>query len=330
MNMDIPRKDIVSAAGKAQKKTDSTKHTCLVPGCSRHAILSHSQQRGGQLRAIARNSEVYAVEKNLYRALKKRRLIGTAIFSKIPIKHAATFPGYCDVHDSVIFSPIEKKHLKCNNAEQAALLFLRAHSFEYLQKKRVFIWNTHFLRETKGLLDSEVIENYRSRMAGIYQYLKFDAPFFFEKLFNALAHKEFDGIESSWVNIPVNLMVSLSCCMSPLMGRHIEYMEKNPDNIQPMVSFSVVPNISSTHVVVSWLREHSDLSSWMGSMLCNSDELEDFINQCIFGESEDVCISPFLWESLSDADQCLLAQAVSFTRGLEMPALLPRVVRLKA
>lgn len=326
--MDSRQRDIIRAAGKAQKKTDKAIHTCLVPGCSQYAIASHSQHRAGQLKAIEHENEVYAVEKNLYKALKKKRPIGSAPFTRTPIKKASTFPGFCPTHDNVIFKPIERTKLECGNEQQSALLFLRAHAFEYLQKQRAYIWNSYFLKEAQNLLSQESLENYHLRMEGINYFLTFDAPYYFKRLFEALTKNEYGGIKSAWVEIPKNILVSVSCCMSPLMHQHIDYMVEHQESAQPAVSFSVVPNQSSTHVAVSWLKEHSELSSWIGESLGNPKQLEGIINQSIFGESEDTCIAPILWESLSNAEQGLVAQAAGFTRELEIPAPVPRVVKL--
>lgn len=326
--MDNYQRDLVRAAGKAQKKTDKKKHRCLVPGCTATAIASHSQQRGGQLNAISHNGEVYAVEKNLYKALKKGRPKHTSFFTRMPISKASIFPGFCSKHDSLVFKPIERQPLAIGNLEQAALLFLRAHSFEYLQKKRIFLWNNYFLKDIGGKLSLDLKRTYAAKMKGIHQFLTYDASHYFEVLFSALIAKDFNYIESSWVEIPKNLQVSVSCCMSPLMHMHTSYMEANHEKVQPAVSFSVVPNSNSTHVTVSWLKEDSHLASWFHEAINDPSKVESLINQCIFGESEDTCISPILWEGLSEEERLSISKAVGFTRELEVPAPLPRVVTL--
>lgn len=326
--MDEYQKKIMAAAGKAQKTADKASHTCLVPGCSAKAIGSHSQQRNGQLKAIAKNGEVYAVEKNLYKALKKQQQRYTVRFTRMPISKASVFPGFCSKHDSEIFSPIERAPLVVGNDSQAALLFLRAHAFEYLQKKRVYIWDKSFVESVGHQLTYDVKRNYEAKMIGISQYLELDAPYYFDTTFKALTSPTYDGLKSAWIEIPKNLLVSVSCCVSPLMHRHIDYMTDNHNDVQPAVSFSVVPNSKSTHVVVTWLNEHSDLSSWFREALNSDKELELLINQCVFGESEDTCISPTIWSKLSAEEKTLVEQAVGYTRELEMPAPIPAVVKL--
>ena len=141
------KKELFRAGGKAQKKMNAQKHSCLFPGCKNNAISSHSQQRGGQLKAISKNGEVYSMEKNLYKLMKRSPEDGRVCFKKTPISNASVFPGFCTEHDSKLFAPIEKQKLIIGNKHQAALFFLRAHSFEYLQKRQASIWDQYFLNQ---------------------------------------------------------------------------------------------------------------------------------------------------------------------------------------
>lgn len=322
------KRDLLRAGGKAQKKTDAQKHRCLFPGCKNNAISSHSQQRGGQLRAISQNGEVYSMEKNLYKAMKRKPERGLVHFKKTPISKASIFPGFCSEHDSKLFAPIEKTKLTVGNKHQAALFFLRSNSFEYLQKRQAVMWNQHFMEQVGVKLHSDAIENYRLKMYGMFQYLQTDAPHYFERAFESVTSKEQYHINTAWVEIPKNIMVSTSCCFSPLMHMHTEYMMENLDDVQPAVSFNVVPNAESTHVIVSWLKEHDDIANWFKDALNDNEELELLINQLSFGETEDTCISPDLWENLEEDERLLISKAVGHSRIIGEPAPLPRVICL--
>ena len=174
-----------------------------------------------------------------------------------------------------------------------------------------------------------VIENYKLRMYGMHQYFTIDAPYCFEKAFESVISKKQYHINTAWVKIPKNLMVSTCCCFSPLMHMHTDYMMKNLNGVQPSVSFNVVPNKATTHVIVSWLKEHDRMASWFKDALNDNEELELLINQFSFGETEDTCISPELWENLNEEDRCLISKAVGYSRIFDAPAPLPRVIRLK-
>jgi hypothetical protein len=65
------KRAVTRAFGKAQKKINKIRAKCFYPGCSLDAVESHSQQKLGQLRAIAEKGEVYAVQRNHYQFLKK-------------------------------------------------------------------------------------------------------------------------------------------------------------------------------------------------------------------------------------------------------------------
>ncbi len=319
---------MVRAAGKAQKQVDAQKHKCLVPGCKSEAIGSHSQQRRGQLKVIARDGCVYAVEKNFYKAIKRPRRRFASKYKVFPTSVASVFAGYCSKHDAQLFAPVEKAPLERDDPLQACLLFLRSNSYEYLQKRRVRQWISMFLSETQDQLSIASRNSFVARLGGMDVYLSHDAPFYFRKIFTALERQSFIEFESAWVVVPARLPVSTSCCMSPLMHSHIQYMESRPGIIQPNVSFSIVPTRDETHIVVTWLREHSSLASWFREALADPVELEMMLNQLAFGETEDTCISPDFWETLSMQDQELLAQAAGYTRYAERPAPVPRVIRL--
>lgn len=321
-------REFIRAAGKAQKKADATKHICLFPECKENAISSHSQQRGRQLKAISKSGDVYSIERNLYKRMKRKSGRGFSHFKKTPISKASVFPGFCSRHDATLFASIEKKELVVGNKLQAALFFLRANSFEYIQKKQAYIWNKYFLGQVGGRLHPEAIENYHLKMRGMLQYLEKDAPYYFEKIFDSVKEKDGSTLKTAWVEISKNIMISTSCCFSPLLHMHIEYMISNQDCIQPSVSFSVVPNRDTTHVIVSWLEEHDDIAGWFKDALTDKIELELLINQFSFGETEDTCISPELWENLNDCERSLVSRAAGYTRIIEKPAPLPRIIKL--
>jgi len=57
--------------GKAQRAINNKALNCMVPGCRRNEIKSHSQKKKRQLSAISANSKVYALHKNYYQSIKK-------------------------------------------------------------------------------------------------------------------------------------------------------------------------------------------------------------------------------------------------------------------
>lgn len=128
-------------AGKIEKKLGKLNFPCLYPDCTKFAISSHSQQKEGQLRVIAKNGLVYALDRNLFHHIKYvlREEGGNRLITEKGIREASAFPGYCSQHDQMIFAPIEKHELIPGSSLQAALLFLRAVSFECATKRKAAI-----------------------------------------------------------------------------------------------------------------------------------------------------------------------------------------------
>jgi hypothetical protein len=97
---------------------------------------------------------------------------------------------------------------------------------------------------------------------------------------------------------------------------------------QPLVTFNLVPSAASTHVVSSWLPNCDSHCNWIMSEVSSPDGLELFINRCAFAESEDTCIRPSLWESMTEVARRTVEMVVmpEHVRG-QLPEV-PRIVRL--
>ena len=93
------------AIGNAVKLANRIKYTCILPGCTKDAIKSHSQQKKGQLFAIADKGEVYCMGKNIYQFTKEAS--GELLIKK-PIGEASRFVGYCQEHDTGNIQPNRK------------------------------------------------------------------------------------------------------------------------------------------------------------------------------------------------------------------------------
>jgi hypothetical protein len=107
---------------------------CLHPdapeGCAGKIIGSHTIQKSGPLKTIARNGEVYSMRgavnhlvENNGRLLPQRRGISTV----------STFPGFCEKHDNSLFEPIENGNFDIDSAN-GFLLHYRNVCAEYHAK----------------------------------------------------------------------------------------------------------------------------------------------------------------------------------------------------
>lgn len=301
MNERTYRRAVARAFGKAQKKINKLRVKCFYPGCKLNAIDSHSQQKLGQLKTIAENGEVFGMQRNHYQTLKQ--LPDSRFLVRTGIAEASTFKGYCAKHDRSVFEPIELRPLEPDNEEQAFILFVRAFSYEFAQKRHMLEWKTLILNDLKNIAAREVIEHIAATRDGIAAFFKQDAPYYMDSIFSAFDNKDYSDFTTVWKTVTNNIGLSSCCVYSPLLDQHESHMKKTWGTPQPLVSFNLVPEISTTHVVTSWLPNSSDFTSWINAEVETKEGLELYINRCAITESEDTCIRPSLWESLSEQEQ---------------------------
>lgn len=301
MNDRAYRRAIDKAFGKAQKKVNNLRAQCFYPGCTLYAIDSHSQQKLGQLKTIAENGEVFGMQRNHYQTLKK--LPDSRFLVRTGIAVASTFKGYCAKHDQAIFSPIELRPLVPDDKEQAFILFVRAFSYEFAQKRKMLEWKTLILNDLRNIAAREALENIEATRDGIAAFFRQDAPYYMDSIFSALDNKDYSDFTTVWKTVCNNIGVSSCCVYSPLLDQHETHMKETWGTPQPIVSFNLIPEELITHVVTTWLPNSGKFTNWINEEVETKEGLELYINRCAITESEDTCIRPSLWESLSEKEQ---------------------------
>jgi hypothetical protein len=314
------RKVIKKAAGKIEKQLGKQRYDCLYPNCQSTAIRSHSQQKEGQLRAISEKGIVYVLKPNPYQLIRNKT--NKFNLKEVGIKEASTFAGYCALHDGQLFKDIEIKPLQEGDNRQAALLFLRAISYEIARKQRGATFQALVLKEIQSVLALDVIEH----GAGIDWFLKRDAPFYLNLAVGFAENDSLGKLTTVWKVVPRNILISCTCCLSPYLDEHESKFDATGTEIQPVVTFSAIPNSDSTHIVISWLKQDHEAAEWI--IEAAESNLEALIDRFAFAESEDTCVNPKLWESLPEPtrSEILHAMRLTYHRGSLEEA--PKVVRL--
>jgi hypothetical protein len=101
--------------------------------CRSEAINSHSLQRSGPLSEISENGHVIQVAPRL----AARASFEDGYFQRVGLRKASVFPGFCDEHDSKLFSDIEGQEFPLN--QRAALLFsIRAFAKAHYDKVMMY------------------------------------------------------------------------------------------------------------------------------------------------------------------------------------------------
>jgi len=127
-----------SPPGKAQKELFEAlgQGICLHPQakdseCIHNPIGSHTIQRKGGISAIAEQGHVISSKRGYEQMIKND---GRIVPSKIGVRAASTFMGFCANHDNSLFKPIEDRKFELNT-EAAFLLAYRTVGYEYLMKR---------------------------------------------------------------------------------------------------------------------------------------------------------------------------------------------------
>ncbi|WP_156334236.1 MULTISPECIES: hypothetical protein [unclassified Shinella] len=99
---------------------------CLEPAlsCSAAAINAHSVQNATAMSLIAQDNHVYELRTRIRDGQPK------CDFEKVGRNQASTFPGFCGVHDTELFKPIDTKPISLADREQLFLIAYRSVSRE--------------------------------------------------------------------------------------------------------------------------------------------------------------------------------------------------------
>lgn len=295
--------------GKIQKNINKQKYKCLYPGCNNLSIQSHSQQKEKQLRSIAREGQVYCILRNHYKNLKNKKRVKPSM-ALHGISEASTFSGFCSHHDKTLFSSIDTNHPEKNNEHQALLYLLRNFSYEFAQKRKSFEWHQKVAKLLTDLNNYDALQNSNAIQKGLKKFLETDAPHYFSKIWDALDSDNRENIINEWVVINKNIGLSTSCMFSPLLEMYERFMHYSYNAPQPLLSFSIIPTQTESHIVISWLEEHSELANWVSLMTADDKHIEELVNLGAFKESEDTCVNPDIWEALSKETQEMAIHAM--------------------
>lgn len=280
--------------GKIEKLGKRITFECLYPKCSKKSIASHSQQRGGQLKEISKNDEVYTMNFNMFEALTQSASAFSLV--KTRIRNASTYPGFCQNHDGPVFAAIENKPLVHNDNLQAATLFLRAITYELTRKKVAHFKTEKVIANCSKLLHKDVIREFEIQNLGREKFMKNDSKFYLSKAYDACRVPTAGIIRTKWKVIDKVINASSCTVFSPMRNIKERFIHQATASPQVMTTFNLIPTKDVTHVVVSWLSEHMDDNDWIDTEMDNN--LEKFVNYVAICESEDICIGPDLWESI--------------------------------
>lgn len=277
--------------------------------CNGDIKQSHSIQRNGRLSIIEGNvngnqviytfTETEFDENHYCKSLKP---IGKGV--------ASTFFGFCDYHDTTLFSPIENFPFD-NSDKQCFLHTYRAFAHSYHRKKeelKAYKTKSEYTKIIpQDILDS-MIEGAEMGMT--------DGELEKKKLDDLLDNQEYDGLEYFTYVTPEKFPIACSSQISPQysyygtpLNNHIDpnvpysllMLTVLPDNNQTIIIFSCFPDDSKA---VLFLDELNALSKF---------HLEKAISSILITCAENTFFAPALWDKLGPKGQRLLCDELELS-----------------
>jgi hypothetical protein len=290
----LPQGAIFDKSFKRWKHT-----TCLHPNASKancgKIIDAHSIQRSSSLKEIIdEHNEVKGFTLDS---------IGNFIIRSIGWRKASTFTGFCNIHDSEIFRPIETEEF-IGSPEQCFLLAYRSLCREIYQK-------TASLRTTPDL--RAVVD--RGAPAEIQQEIQRTISIFDEgskvgldelkSIKSRMDSDLFAKNYSNWNRVTIffngPLCITTTAVFQPDRDFDSNMLQVLHDLDTPIESLFVSIIATSTGGAISFSWRVGDLIplKYMRSLLNRGDRLLDAIVQWAFFYSENTFFSKAWWDSLS-------------------------------
>lgn len=294
-------RDLMSAHKRAMKIKNCFHHK--QSECKGHIKQAHSLQRNGRLSVI--EGDVNG-NQCIYTFTSHRVSENLALEDLVPIgkKEASTFFGFCDFHDSTLFSPIENSQFDDSDKHRFLHSYRSfAHSYHrkneelkgYQDKDSDFVKklpNTVVQRMLKGILIGlEEMKLYKDRLDEMienqiydeHEYLVFEKEGLYPFAVSSLMSPSV-----TYTNLPMN-----------------NHTDPNIPYSQPMITF--LPDTNKTIVILAAFPEDKLSIKLFDELYSLNDyNLEKAITSLIIANCENTFFSPLFWNSLTKKEQRLL------------------------
>jgi len=216
---------------------------------------------------------------------------------------ASTFFGFCDYHDTVIFSEIENKEF-CDNEEHCFLHSYRSFAHSYHRKMEETKGNSQenpFSKENPEDFNREFL---RGNLLAVN-----DLNLHKKSLDKWIEYREYDKLDYLSVILPELYPIACSSMISPFYtpkGKLFNY-SINPDEPYSPVMLTVLPDFHQTIIIVACFGNDEKGVDLLDEIESLSDfHFRKFISTMMLYFAENTFFSPFIWETLGKKGQRLL------------------------
>lgn len=271
--------------------------------CTSKIKKAHSVQKERILTQI----EAPIKGNNLIYSLNEFREEDFKIVELIPLgkAKASIFTGFCDFHDSKLFSPIENFPF-AGTPEQLFLLTYRA-----------FAHGFHQLLETYNYYTSngEYIKYFpRDYLHGHTQLVRFRIEKFlkYKKILDSqIENKDFDKISHHYRSLRPFVPIACSSLLSPFYTYKDIFL--NPKEEYSYLVLNIIPDTIQTIVCISHFSEDYKGKIFFNEFKSLTDaEFKEAISSLLIYCTTNTFFSPLLWEKFSQEERLQLYSEIDF------------------
>lgn len=278
---------------------------CLFPlpgnaSCSENVIQAHSISRNAALAKIARDNKVYQLDTNPF-SIKKTE--GEPQLVLEYIRSATTFTGFCSLHDSSLFRPIDEGKLT-PTIEQAFLLHYRALCRE-LYVKRPNVNTNQLLRDAdrgKPVAIQQMLQGYvNARSVAIDESIR---QLESDKITcdQALNKNDFSILQGAFVRFRKMPTIACAGYTQPTFDFTGKEIQDITDMSKPFLSlsFTLLPDDIGGLAVFTWLPNADSAGRPFVQSFMNVDDnrKSDALIQYIFDSFDNFAAEPTWWDGL--------------------------------
>ena len=245
--------------------------------------------------------------------------IGKEVFIKklIPIGKgkASAFFGFCDFHDTNLFSEIENKEY-IDSDYHHFLHSYRSFAHSYHRKNEEMKGNSSISQINKSCSDdfnNEILHGNTLAINDLHYYKKF--------LDKWIENKEYDRLDYLTVVLPELYPIACSSLISPfysLKGHSIN-VHDNPNIPWSPIMLTVLPDFTQTIIILASFPDDKNGLLFLDELReLNEYQFKRAISTLLIYFAENTFISPSLWKNLGQERQDLLCRELEkgITLGL--------------
>ncbi len=310
--------EMIHNIGQLMKQ--SRKKLCLYPGCKTKGIRAHAIQENRILDKLAENNCVLMQDftKNpIICEIESQKPEPLYFLSEVTIADATTATCFCSYHDNTIFTRIEKSQytLETLDCEQLFLFAYKTLSFElYVEIVAKYFYASCFSTIPQTTHDPLTIIQYRQNLLRLG-----DLEYYNNYLNQALLNKNYSDLKTVVLEIPYQIQFVNYMTISPpfdFYGKKINAIDKKTKRLKFMF-FTLFPVENKSYILISYLREDAVCFNNFIDQARKAplNLIQYYMNIFIPLYSQNLILSPRLWNSWSEDAQCGLQAIVSSSKS---------------